>query len=110
MGSPDELDSLLELGSDRPPEVEACVDDSAIDDSDLLAYRRGALADDAREKVELHLIDCPFCRDLLGHLEVHRKGRRWPAIVAGAAASIAAAILFVVTPPPREPIGRYSIA
>ena len=109
MGSQDELDGLLALGSQRPPQVEACTDEAAIDDGDLLAYRRGALSEAEKERVEQHLVDCPFCRDLLAHLEVPRRGRRWMAVLVGTAASIAAAILFVGAPPPRDPIGPYAI-
>ena len=109
MGSQDDLDDLLALGSQRPAQVEACIDEAAIDDGDLLAYRRGGISEAEKERVELHLVDCPSCRDLLAHLEVPRKGRRWTGVLVGAAASIAAAILFVGAPPPRDPIGPYAI-
>jgi hypothetical protein len=109
MGAPDEIDELLALGSERPAVVEACTDESAIDDGHLLAYRRGTLDDGARDRVEAHLIGCPHCRDLVAHLEVRPAKRRWAVLVAGAAAFAAAIALFVITPPPKEPIGRYAI-
>jgi hypothetical protein len=107
MGSPDDLDRLLALGSDRPAIVDACVDEADIDDGELLAYRRGALSEAQREHVERHLVACAYCRDLASHLGRTRRSR-WPAVVATAAA-IAAAVLFVVTPDPKEAIGQYSV-
>src|SRR5688572_29585646 len=101
MSSPDELDRLLALGS--PVSVRAtCVDATGIDEADLLAYRRGVLREEQREAVELHLVSCAFCRDLLAHIEVEpRRRRRWGMIAGAAAVAIAALVLIMATPPPR---------
>jgi hypothetical protein len=109
MGSPDDLDRLLALGSERPERPE-CVDASAIDEADLLAYRRGVLAEAEQERIERHLVACAFCRDLLANIQVERRQRApWRMIAGGAAAAIAALVLILATPPPREPIGKYTI-
>lgn len=108
MGSPDDLDRLLALGSEHPPKAE-CADPSAIDEADLLAYRRGMLAEEQRDAVERHLVACAFCRKLVANIEVEPRRARWRWIVGSASAAIVALVLIMVTPPPRDPIGKYAI-
>jgi hypothetical protein len=111
MASPDDLDRMLALGAERPT-ASQCADPTAIDEADLLGYRRDTLDDDRRDAVEHHLVACSFCRALVANLEVEPKKSRWMTIAGVAAAAIAASVFLVVTPPPppRDPIGRYGIA
>ncbi len=105
MDSPEDLDRLLSLGSERPAVVEACVAQPPIDPARLRGYRRDTLSSAAREDLERHLCDCPYCRDRVAEIR-SAPPRRWGRAVGAVAVGAALLILFL-RPPHSEPVGSY---
>lgn len=116
----DRLDRRL-ARTPSPEVVGACVDDG-----ELLAYQRGALAADRIEALERHLAGCGACRTLLRELsqpvspELRRDadaallrqaaGRRPRFWLPVAGLALAAAVaLFVLRPPPPSPPLLYEL-
>lgn len=110
----EELDRLLSAGASRPAASAA----AHLDDGVLLAFARGAAADEA---VEAHLAACAECRASwleikaqlpaapLGKVRALRP-RVWAAASSLAAvAAIAAAFLYFQDPPPRAPLPEYRL-
>lgn len=73
-----------------------------VDDLELAAFVDGGLDAETRRRVEIHLLDCEDCRNLVarsaGVLSVRtRRPRRW-MLLAGALAAAAATVVLMVAP------------
>lgn len=120
-----ELEALLRKA--RMPIKETA---AHIDDGRLLALHAGAVSDEERERIEEHLADCGWCRELLRELaapvpdtllgwaesagpELPSTGARsWSWAVAGGGALAAAAAvlaLVLVRPDSGSSLGGYTL-